>query len=246
MAFSLYLTGIRAISKESNINTMHTVDNTKISQNMKYVFSKLIKEIGEAESSLLAKIDRGEIEDNFSYLEWSFFEEMGYFCYNLADNDFHPGIQKEINNLFNLLKSFGAPFTRVELFHILICTVFPPLEVYSEDSKMDCVTLYDFSYFLLSNVPREDFLNQLKKINIDKRFEVKVDSTDSAELKKSAYETLAETIHLQVDFELKLNLAFSSVEQVFVGEEYYYDAPKDMRISKDMIDFIEEYLEQLS
>lgn len=223
---------------------MHTIDDTKISQNTKDALSKLIKEIREAESLLRAKIDRGEIEDDFFYLEWSFFEEISYFYYNLADNGFHPKIQKEFVNLFNLLENFGAPFTKVELFHILVCTTFPPLEVYSEDSKMDCVTLDDFSYFLLSNVPREDFLHQLKKINTDKkRFEVKVDFTDSAELKKSAYETLAETMHLQADFELKLNLAFSSVEQVFRGEEHY-DASKDTRLYKDMIDFIEEYLEQ--
>ena len=236
---------------------MHTMDNTSISQNTKDVFSKLIEEIREAESSLLVKIDRGEIKDDFSHIEWSFFQEIVYFYYNLADNEFPPGLQKEgfpprlqkeFVNLFNLLENSGATFTKVELFHILVCTTFPPLEVCREDSKMDCVSLYDFSYFLLSNVPREDFLCQLKKININKKkFKVKVDFTDSAELKKSAYETLAETMHLQADFELKLNLAFSSVEQVFGGEEHYeYDMSKDRYISKDMIDFIEEYLEQLS
>lgn len=167
--FLLSLKEIRVASKESNINKMHTIDDTKISQNTKDALSKLIKEIREAESLLRAKIDRGEIEDDFFYLEWSFFEEISYFYYNLADNGFHPKIQKEIVNLFNLLENFGAPFTRVELFHILVCTTFPPLEVYSEDPKMDCVTLNDFSYFLLSNVPREDFLCQLKKININKK-----------------------------------------------------------------------------
>lgn len=88
---------------------MHTIDDTKISQNTKDVFSKLIEEIREAESSLLVKIDRGEIKDDFSHIEWSFFQEIVYFYYNLADNGFHPKIQKEIVNLFNLLENFGAP-----------------------------------------------------------------------------------------------------------------------------------------
>lgn len=265
MAFLLHSTGIRVTSKESSVNKMHTVDNTKISQNMKDVFSKLVKEITEAELSLCEKVDKGEIKDDFSSIQWTFFQEIAYFYYNLADNGFPPGLrkefppvlqkggfppklQKEFVNLFNLLENSGATFTKVELFHILVCTTFPPLEVYSEDSKMDCVSLYDFSYFLLSNVPREDFLYHLKEINTNnKKFEAKVDFADSAELKKSAYEALAEAVHLQADFELKLNLVFSSVEQVFEGEEHYdYDASKDRYISKDMIDFIEEYLEQLS
>ena len=236
---------------------MHTIDNTNISQNMKDVFSNLVKEIGAAELSLCEKVGRGEIKDDFSSIQWTFFQEIIYFYYNLADNEFPPGLQKEgfpprlqkeFVNLFNLLENSGATFTKVELFHILVCTTFPPLEVYSEDFKMDCVTLYDFSYFLLCNVPREDFLYHLKEINTNnKKFEAKVDFADSAELKKSAYKTLAEAVHLQADFELKLNLVFSSVEQVFECEEHYdYDASKDRYISKDMIDFIEEHLEQLS
>lgn len=218
--------------------------NTKISEDMRSAISILVEDIIDARELLLAQIDSDNKDEGFSDMQWSFFEDIREFCCFFIENNLHPKTQEETSITVNQLESYGTAFSKVELFHVLISLTYPPLNACRKDSRGDYIHLNDFPYFLLKNVPREDFLYHLKRINFATNYMVEVESCDingskedSNDIKEYVYENLQKTIALDTDFELKLNLAFTCVFEFF---EYKRDY-----ISKTMVEFIEEHLKQI-